>query len=75
MSCFSGVFFSLLVIRKHSKVDNFDELAKTNMKVYSNNNSWVWYQFENVIKHKRVLDNNLAEVEGKMQFIQFEDEV
>ena len=74
-TCFCGIVVSLLVIKEVKKINTIDELVESNLKIYSNNDSWIWWQIHNNLRYNNTIDTELAKIAPGIDFIRLEDKV
>ena len=45
-SCFSGLILNKIIIPEYLTINSFEELIDLGLKVYTTNDSWVWWQMK-----------------------------
>ena len=73
--CFSGGILSKIISPEKRVINTFEEIINSGLKVYNNNDSWIWHQFNNnrngigTVQRINKLDNKMIEIEPQIDFI------
>ena len=73
--CFAGIVVSYLIISEQVKVNSIDEIVNSQIEIYNNNNSWIYYQLDNNLRWNNPIDKDLAKIRSRLKFIQLGDKV
>ena len=69
-SCFSGGILNSIIIPEHSNINSFGELIDSGLKVYINNNSWIWWNFKALdMKWLNKLDDKLSKIQNRIDYL------
>ena len=71
--CFSSGILISLVIHDMRKIDSIADIISSGIKIYGNNNSWVWYQFDNELRYNNPIDKNLVKIKPRINYIHDND--
>jgi hypothetical protein len=66
--CFSGGILSKIISPEERVINTFEEMINSGLKVYTNNYSWIWWQFSHRNKYNAKLDYKLSKVEPLIDF-------
>ena len=66
--CFSGCILSKIISPEKRVINTFEEMINSGLKVYTNNYSWIWWQFSHRNKYNAKLDYKLSMIEGQVDF-------
>ena len=78
-ACFSGGILNKILSPEINMINTFEELIGSGLKVYTYNDSWIWWQFKAYNEGwNKQLDEKLSKIENRMEFItreKFKDQV
>ena len=68
--CFAGGILNRIIIPEHYNINSFDEMVDSGLKVFTDNDSWVWYEFRNYEKKwKKELDEKINKIYPRIDYI------
>ena len=64
--CLSGGVLTKIISPENQVINTFEEMVNSGLKVYVNNNSWIWWKFNGNTVWKIKLDENLSRVKAQI---------
>jgi hypothetical protein len=66
--CFTGGILTKIISPENLVINTFEEMIDSGVKIYTNNGSWIWHQFNNKNQWNKTLDYKMSMLENRIEF-------